>query len=60
MFPRNARIGATLGLPRNRRTGWWSEHVRRMGAAYLVLVISLVPTLLAYQRVKDNGRERDQ
>ena len=31
-----------------------------MGAAYLVLIISLVPTLLAYQRVKDNARERDQ
>ncbi|PAW83395.1 MAG: hypothetical protein B9S33_13950 [Pedosphaera sp. Tous-C6FEB] len=30
-----------------------------MGAAYLVLVISLVPTLLAYQRVRDNARERD-
>ena len=31
-----------------------------MGAAYLVLVVSLVPTLLAYQRVKENARERDQ
>lgn len=31
-----------------------------MGAAYLVLIVSLVPTLLAYQRVKDNARERDQ
>ena len=31
-----------------------------MGAAYLVLVISLVPTLLAYWRVRDNARERDQ
>ena len=31
-----------------------------MGAAYLVLVISLVPTLLAYQAVKNNARERDQ
>ena len=30
-----------------------------MGAAYLVLVISLVPTVLAYQRVKENARERD-
>ncbi len=31
-----------------------------MGAAYLVLVISLVPTLLAYQRVRENALERDQ
>ena len=31
-----------------------------MGAAYLVLIISLAPTLLAYQRVKENARERDQ
>ena len=30
-----------------------------MGAAYLVLVISLVPTLVAYWRVRDNARERD-
>jgi len=49
-----------LGLPRNRRNGWWKGHLRRYGAAYLVLVISLVPTLLAYQRVRDNARERDQ
>ncbi len=31
-----------------------------MGAAYLVLVISLLPTLAAYWRVRDNARERDQ
>ena len=30
-----------------------------MGAAYLVLVISLVPTLLAYRAVKENARDRD-
>ncbi len=30
-----------------------------MGAAYLVLIVSLLPTLLAYQRVKANARERD-
>ncbi|MEQ2005789.1 MAG: CHASE domain-containing protein [Limisphaerales bacterium] len=46
-------------MPRNRRTGWWPEHLRRMGAAYLVLVISLVPTLLAYRLVRDNAIERD-
>ncbi|MBI5802126.1 MAG: PAS domain S-box protein [Verrucomicrobia bacterium] len=46
-------------MPRNRRTSWWPEHLRRMGAAYLVLIISLVPTLLAYQAVKRNARERD-
>jgi len=31
-----------------------------MGAAYLVLIVSLVPTLLAYLRVRDNAIERDQ
>jgi PAS domain S-box-containing protein len=49
-----------LGSPLNRRRGRSSEHVRRYGAAYLVLIISLIPTLLAYQRVRDNARERDQ
>ncbi|MEN9572859.1 MAG: hypothetical protein RL514_714 [Verrucomicrobiota bacterium] len=49
-----------MGLPRNRKTGWWPEHLRRYGAAYLVLIISLAPTLLAYQRVRDNARERDE
>ncbi|NBV23929.1 MAG: PAS domain S-box protein [Proteobacteria bacterium] len=39
---------------------WWQEHLRRMGAAYLVLVVSLVPTLLAYQRVRENANERDR
>ncbi|MFM8469735.1 MAG: CHASE domain-containing protein, partial [Limisphaerales bacterium] len=47
-------------MPRNRRNGWWKGHLRRYGAAYLVLVISLVPTLVAYQRVRDNARERDR
>ena len=31
-----------------------------MGAAYSVLVISLIPTLVAYQRVRDDARTRDQ
>lgn len=31
-----------------------------MGAAYSVLVISLIPTLVAYQRVLDDARTRDQ
>ena len=38
----------------------WGGHVRRMGAAYLVLAISLVPTFLAYHRVLVSVAERDQ
>ncbi len=49
-----------MGLTLNRRRSRGAEHVRRYGAAYLVLVISLLPTLLAYQRVRDNARERDE
>jgi len=43
--------------------GHWPElreHLRRMAAAYLVLLISLVPTLIAYRRVKENVTARDQ
>lgn len=36
------------------------EHFRRMGAAYLVLIIALLPTLFAYRRVKLNVEARDQ
>ena len=36
------------------------EHFRRMRAAYLVLLISLIPTLIAYRRVKYNVMARDQ
>src|SRR2546429_9583846 len=36
------------------------EHFRRMRAAYLVLLISLIPTLIAHRRVKYNVMARDQ
>src|SRR5256885_13948948 len=36
------------------------EHFRRMRAAYLVLLISLIPTLIAYRRVKYSVMARDQ
>ena len=29
------------------------EHFRRRGAAYLVLILSLIPTVLAYRRLKE-------
>src|SRR4030088_2481265 len=38
----------------------WREHFRRMWAAYLVLVISLIPTFIAYRRVKENVAARDR
>ncbi len=31
-----------------------------MGAAYLVLILSLIPTVLAYRRLKENAAARDQ
>src|ERR1041385_4368477 len=36
------------------------EHFRRMGTAYLVLILSLIPTFLAYQRLAANAEGRDQ
>jgi PAS domain S-box-containing protein len=39
---------------------WLRGHLRRMGAPYLVLAISVVPTLLTYQRVRDAVEERDR
>src|SRR5882724_11177594 len=36
------------------------EHCRRMGTAYLVLILSLIPTVLAYRRLKENAAARDQ
>jgi len=36
------------------------QHFRRMGAAYLVLILSLIPTVLAHRRLKDNADARDQ
>jgi PAS domain S-box-containing protein len=35
------------------------DHLRRNGAAYLVLLISLIPTLLASYRVQKNARAGD-
>src|SRR5437762_2359318 len=32
----------------------WREHFRRMSPAYLVLLLSLIPTLIAYRRVREN------
>ena len=37
----------------------WS-HLRFRGPAYLVLLIALVPTLLAYWRVERNARQHDR
>src|SRR6266540_6694383 len=36
------------------------ELFRGMAAAYLVLLLSLIPTLIAYRRVKENVAGRDQ
>ncbi len=36
------------------------EHFRRMGTAYLVLILSLIPTVLAYRRLKENAAARDR
>src|SRR5438132_98817 len=33
----------------------WRKHFRRMSPAYLVLLLSLIPTLIAYRRVRDIG-----
>src|ERR1051326_1608669 len=35
------------------------DHIRRMGTAYLVLILSLIPTVIAYQRVKESAAARD-
>jgi PAS domain S-box-containing protein len=38
------------------------KHLRRMGPAYLVLAIALVPVMIAYHRVKESvlGRDRER
>ena len=36
------------------------EHFRRMGVAYLVLIISLIPALITYRRVKANAAAREE
>jgi len=38
---------------------WLRGHWKRMGAAYSVLLVSLIPTLFAYKRVTRYARERD-
>src|SRR5437016_1856006 len=38
----------------------WRKHFRRMSPAYLVLLLSLIPTLIAYRRVRENVAMRDQ
>ncbi len=38
---------------------WFRAHWHRMGAAHLVLVISLIPTIIAYQRVKEYARAQE-
>src|SRR5207249_1625121 len=44
----------------NRNLTALREHFRRMGTAYLVLILSLIPTVLAYHRLKENAAARDQ
>ena len=44
----------------NRNLSVLREHLRRKGAAYLVLILSLIPTVLAYRRLKENAAARDQ
>src|SRR5207247_9766179 len=44
----------------NRNLTALREHFRRMGTAYLVLILSLIPTVLAYRRLKENAAARDQ
>jgi PAS domain S-box-containing protein len=36
------------------------EHLRRMGVAYIILLISLTPAAFVYQRVKANVRIREE
>ena len=45
----------------NRYKTWTEirEHWRRRGAAYLVLFISLIPTLIAYKQVLNYAHDRD-
>jgi len=49
-----------LTYTRYKSWRWFKEHWRRMGAAHLVLIISLIPTLIAYKRVLRYQAERDQ
>ena len=44
----------------NRNLTALRELFRRMGTAYLVLILSLIPTVLAYHRLKENAAARDQ
>jgi PAS domain S-box-containing protein len=44
----------------NRRLPALRQHFGRMGMAYLVLVLSLIPTLIAYRRVEENAATRDR
>src|SRR5881396_1440720 len=44
----------------NRNLTALREHFRRMGTAYLVLILSLIPTVLGYRRLKENAAARDQ
>ncbi|TMP96200.1 MAG: hypothetical protein E6L09_15365 [Verrucomicrobia bacterium] len=44
----------------NRFLETFRDHLRRMGAAYLVLLLSVTPTLIAYRRVRDNVAARDR
>jgi len=43
-----------------RKSSTLPDHFRRMGSAYLVLVISMIPAVVVYFRVKHNVAARDQ
>ena len=36
------------------------EHLRRMGVAYIVLLVSLAPTAFIFERVRINVRNREE
>src|SRR5438128_999741 len=36
------------------------EHIRRMGMAYIILLVSLVPASFVYHRVSENVRIREE
>jgi PAS domain S-box-containing protein len=43
----------------NRALAAFKQHIRRMSAAYLVLLLSLIPTAVVYFRVKATVQSRD-
>jgi PAS domain S-box-containing protein len=49
----------SLNYSRYKFSRWLRGHWRRIGPAYLVLLISVIPTVIAYKRVARYADERD-